>query len=70
MTVIMCGNADEHPGGYPAVARLSWPDSRFRPTTGCRKHVAWCVREAIDEGVPILVTPITGPAADTRGDRP
>jgi hypothetical protein len=56
--VTKCGNED-HPRAKQAVARLSWPDGRFRPTTGCRSCVAWCVREAIAEGVPVLVEPIT-----------
>jgi len=68
---VLCANPD-HPRPKDAVARLTFPDGRFRPTTGCRGDVAWMVRDAIDEGRPILVEPITaaGEPADTTPEDP
>jgi hypothetical protein len=43
----VCDNADHH--GLPtAVARLSWPDGRFRPVLACRDCLRWQVRYSID----------------------
>lgn len=56
--MIICGNED-HPRPTRAVARLSWPDGRFKPTTGCVGCMNWSVRMSLDEGHPILVEPLT-----------
>jgi hypothetical protein len=50
---VMCGNPDhEEYGSGPvkAVARVSWPSGRFRPTTSCKTDLRRQVNEAIREG--------------------
>ncbi|MER5622485.1 hypothetical protein ABT061_15720 [Streptosporangium sp. NPDC002544] len=53
-----CGNPD-HPRPTRAIVRMSWPDSRFRPTTACIGDMEVHVRASIDEGHAVLVQPVT-----------
>jgi hypothetical protein len=42
-----CDNED-HRGLPTAVARLSWPDGRFRPVLACLSCLRWQVRYSVD----------------------
>jgi hypothetical protein len=56
--VVMCGNPDHEDHGrgpVPAVARISWPNGRYRPTTACKTDLRWNVNEAIRDGLSIHV---------------
>lgn len=52
-----CGN-EYHTRQVKAVARLSWPDGRFNPTTACATCLRWHTRDCIDEGHAVLVEPL------------
>lgn len=54
---VLCANPD-HSRAVPAVARLTFPDGQFKPTTGCAGCRDWTIREAMNEARPILVEPI------------
>ncbi|WP_405149503.1 hypothetical protein OG589_14755 [Sphaerisporangium sp. NBC_01403] len=56
---VMCGNED-HARPVPAVARMSWPDGRFRPTTACAIDLRVHTRSSIEDGHPVLVEPVEG----------
>lgn len=56
-THVPCRNPD-HDEPTPAVARVSWPDGRYRPTTVCREDLEDSFLEAIDERQALLVEPI------------
>lgn len=56
-TRVPCGNPD-HDERTPAVARLSWPDGRYRPTTACREDLEDTLWEAIDERLALIIEPI------------
>jgi hypothetical protein len=53
-----CVNED-HNRPTPAVARLSWPDGRFIPTTVCVGDLTRIVRDSLDEGHTVLAEPVT-----------
>lgn len=60
---VMCGNPDhvDHGRGpVKAVARISWPNGPYRPTTACKKDLRWNVSEAIREGNSIHIDMIEG----------
>jgi hypothetical protein len=57
-TRVSCDNPD-HFRPTPAVARLSWPDNRFKTTTACVGDLQASVRGSIEEGRPVLVEPIS-----------
>ena len=59
---VMCRNED-HTRPTPAVARLSWPDGRYRPTTACVGDMEWQIRMSLDEGHPVLIEPISAPVS-------
>ncbi|MFF0864199.1 hypothetical protein ACFYUV_20740 [Nonomuraea sp. NPDC003560] len=56
-TRVPCGNED-HDEPTPAVARLSWPDGRYRPTTVCREDLEDMLGEAVEEPLALLIEPI------------
>lgn len=55
-TRIPCRNPD-HDEPTAAVARVSWPDGRYRPTIVCREDLEDSFWEAIDERQALLVEP-------------
>jgi len=64
---VRCGNTEtHHPDAPPAVAYLSWPDGRFKPTTACRVCLTEIVHNLVeafpgdDEDRPLLIEPVTG----------
>ncbi|MBG0830536.1 hypothetical protein HS041_22500 [Planomonospora sp. ID67723] len=56
----VCANPD-HSRPAAAIARLSWPDARFKPTTACVGDMQWQVRTALDNGRAVLVEPAGRP---------
>lgn len=54
---IPCRN-EGHDEPAPAVARLSWPDGRYRPTLACREDLEEMFAEAADDGLALLIEPI------------
>lgn len=56
-TRVSCGNPD-HEDPPPAVARLYWPDGRFRPETACVEDLLGQIGQSIDEKVAVLVEPV------------
>jgi hypothetical protein len=51
--IVMCGNPDhvDHGRGpVRAVARVSWPDGRYRSTTACKADLRREMNEAIRDG--------------------
>jgi hypothetical protein len=57
-TQTFCSNED-HIRPVPAVAKLSWPDGRFRPTTACRSDLRRILLTSLlDEKQTVLVEPI------------
>jgi hypothetical protein len=62
---VLCRNED-HGRPTTAVASLSWPDGRYRPTTACVGDLAWHVRYSLDEDHPVLVEPASGETAATK----
>jgi hypothetical protein len=61
---LLCRNED-HLRPTPAIARLSWPDGRYKPTTACVGDMSWMVRMSLDDGDPVLVEPATPRQATT-----
>lgn len=67
---VPCGNYVIHRESDPpppAVAYLSWPDGRHRPTTACRVCFADILHEVAEEAIPghpdfspLLIEPVTG----------
>jgi hypothetical protein len=55
--IIYCANQD-HCANIRAVARLSWPNGPYKPTTACAGDLHWMLREARTEGVALLIEPI------------
>jgi hypothetical protein len=64
---IPCGNED-HDERTPAVARLAWPDGRYRPTTACREDLEDMFGEAVEEGLALLIEPIK-PEGERKGPK-
>ena len=71
--LVMCGNEDHSPP-RAAIAAMSWPDGRFKPTTACapclRLHVLMSVDGTHGEKHPVLVSPLPEPVTtdpDTEG---
>lgn len=62
---LMCGN-ESHSRRTKAIAKLSYPNGRFNSTTGCVGCTDFAVRQALDEGIPIVVEPVE----DWRVDNP
>jgi hypothetical protein len=62
---VVCANED-HVRPTTAVARLSWPDGRFGPTTACVGDMQWQVWDSLNEGRPVLVEPASGETAATK----
>ena len=63
--VTYCGNPDHEDGDgarVPAVARVSWPDGRFRPTTACKECLIGTTEDLLsgepDYWRPMLIEPI------------
>lgn len=56
---VNCGNED-HTRPVKAVARMSWPDGRFQPTTACATDLRWHTRYSLGEGHPVLIEPVDG----------
>jgi hypothetical protein len=54
---VVCANED-HGRPTTAVARLSWPDGRYSPTTACVSHLQWAVRDSLDVSHVVLVEPV------------
>ena len=52
-----CGNPD-HTRPVPAVARLFWPDGRFKPATACKTDLPRQIRASIEDGHPVEIWPI------------
>ncbi|MEV8638958.1 hypothetical protein AB0395_45620 [Streptosporangium sp. NPDC051023] len=55
--IVYCRNED-HTESVPAVARLSWPDGRFNPTTACAEDLEMIVSNSLDDGHVVLVEPV------------
>lgn len=58
---VMCGNPDHEEygkGPVKAIARVTWPSGRFRPTTACKADLRRQVNEAIREGRSIHINMI------------
>lgn len=55
--LLMCGNED-HPRPTKAVAKVSWPNSTYKPTTACAGDLAFLIWQARQDGTPILIEPI------------
>jgi hypothetical protein len=62
---VLCRNED-HARPTAAIANLSWPDCRFRPTTACIGDLQQIVRDSLDEGHPVLVEPANGETVVTE----
>src|SRR5581483_737627 len=54
-----CSNEAGHVHPVPAVARLYWPDGRFKPATACAFDLRLSLAQSLDEGVPVEVWPIS-----------
>lgn len=54
---VVCAYED-HARPTTAVARLSWPDGRYKPTTACVSHTQWTIRDSLDVGHVVLVEPV------------
>jgi hypothetical protein len=54
---VLCGNED-HDEETPAVARLTYPNARFRPTTACADDLEGVVEQAFEEGASVLIEPV------------
>jgi len=52
-----CANED-HARPVPAVARMLWPDGRYRPWAACATDLRWFLRDSIDDGHVVLVEPL------------
>ena len=44
-----------------AAVRVSWPAGRFRPVTACRSCMRYHLAVALEEGIAILIEPMTPP---------
>jgi hypothetical protein len=53
----MCGNEDHYPAAK-AVARLSWPDGPYHPTTACAECLSDVFKQSCDDNTPVAVEPI------------
>lgn len=56
-TAVLCGNED-HDEETPAVARLTYPNARFRPTTACATDLEWVAEQALEENASVLIEPV------------
>jgi hypothetical protein len=66
--VLMCASED-HPRPVAAIARLYWPDGRYKPITACIGDLTRQIRQSLDGGHPVEVWPADrGPADPRRGD--
>lgn len=54
---VLCGNED-HDDETPAVARLTYPNARFRPVAVCDDDLEDVVEQAFEEGASVLIEPI------------
>ncbi|MEO3869384.1 hypothetical protein ABGB18_11180 [Nonomuraea sp. B12E4] len=54
---VLCANED-HDEETPAVARLTYPNARFRPTTVCADDLDWVAEQALDEKASVLIEPV------------
>lgn len=59
---VWCGNTGH---ARPAVARVKHPSKPFGPALMCRADVLDSVRHALDEGYPVLITPLGSRSAPT-----
>lgn len=57
MDELTCANED-HPRPVAAIARLFWPDGRFKPSTACTGDLARQVRMSIADGHSVEVWPV------------
>jgi len=64
---VPCGNED-HDERTPAIARLSWPDGRFRPATACREDLDDLFAMAVEEQLALLIEPIK-PEGERKGPK-
>lgn len=65
---ILCTNPDHYPDSVKAVAHLSWPDGRYRPSTACLDDLLWQFQDSYAEGHPVRVEPIIEQQAGTGQD--
>ncbi|MEV7013341.1 hypothetical protein [Streptosporangium sp. NPDC051022] len=61
--IVYCRNED-CAERTPAVARVSWPDGRYNPTTACAEDLEVIVSNSISEGHVVLVEPVTEHKSD------
>ncbi|MDF5758574.1 hypothetical protein [Spongiactinospora sp. TRM90649] len=54
---VLCGNED-HDEETPAVARLTYPNARFRPVAVCADDLEDVAEQALGEGASVLIEPI------------
>ena len=66
-TRIPCGNED-HDEHTPAVARLSWPDGRFRPALACQEDLEDLLAQQAEERLTLLIEPIK-PEGERKGPK-
>jgi hypothetical protein len=57
MTAIHCPN-EGHGRARLAIAKVSFPDNRHRPSSACSGCTNWLITQALAEGYPILIEPI------------
>lgn len=55
---VFCANDGAHDTPAPAVARISWPDGPYMPTTACLEDLLEQIEESYTEGNPVRVEPI------------
>lgn len=60
--VKFCDNEDHYPRPVRAVVALSWPDGPFKPCDVCAGCSKWSIRNSLDEGHAVTITPIKEPA--------
>lgn len=53
----LCSN-ENHTQTTVAIATITWPDGRYRPTSGCTGCVRQMIDDAIKEGWAIAIEPI------------
>lgn len=56
-TQVLCANED-HDEETLAVARVYYPNARFRPTTACADDLDWVAEQALDEKASVLIEPV------------
>lgn len=56
-TRIPCGNED-HDEETPAVAQLTYPNTRFRPVAVCADDLEDVAEQALDEQASVLIEPV------------